>query len=302
MQTVMATMFSCELNIFACTPTKSCTAVAWLGLLGSLDSLSPVRKLLQPKAPSTSARETAATLIERVMGRSPRLMVQGNGEHERPRLRIAEIFRSLNRIGGSAAARLRIVAGPLRPGPQVPAGETHVDAQKPERSLNPGRVERVADRDLAQLDVAVLLDACLFHARERARRVALPIPVLTDRDGRPRAGAHDRAVEPAALSEHLRVAGACRAVAGRPLVGVLVRPVAPQGTLDVVRHRTAVPDVEEPGDLELAVTERAPHAPGPPGIRVGEDALVRVGDWEARRVNVHRASRSPGAGCTDRAA
>src|SRR5438034_7764513 len=72
MHTVMATVFSCDVNMFACTPTKSCTAVAWLGLLGSLDSLSPVRKLPQPEPPSTRQRETAATLIERVMGRSPR--------------------------------------------------------------------------------------------------------------------------------------------------------------------------------------------------------------------------------------
>ena len=67
MHTVMATLFSCWVNIFVCTPMKSCTAVAWLGLLGSLVSLSPVRKLLQPNAPSTKHRETAATLIERVM-------------------------------------------------------------------------------------------------------------------------------------------------------------------------------------------------------------------------------------------
>ena len=47
-QTVIATLFSCEVNRLACTPTNSCPAVAWLGLFGLPVSLSPVRKLPHP--------------------------------------------------------------------------------------------------------------------------------------------------------------------------------------------------------------------------------------------------------------
>src|SRR2546425_7660660 len=141
-------------------------------------------------------------------------MVEGDGEHERPRLRIAEVFRSLNRIGGSSAARLRIVAGPLGPCLEIPAGDPQVNAPHPERALHPGRVQRVGSRDLAELHVAVRLETRLFDGRERTWRVALPVPVLTDRDGHPRPRTDNRPVEPAALSEDLRIAGACRPVAG----------------------------------------------------------------------------------------
>ena len=148
------------------------------------------------------------------------------------------------------------------------------------------------------------LETRLLNRRERAGRVALPVPVLTDRDGFARPGTDNGPVEPAALSEHLGVAGArlhsARDDTVGPVLCILVRPVAPQGTLHVVRHHAAVPDVEQPGELELPVAERAPHASRPAGIRVGEDALVRVGDREARRVDIHRAPRSAGAGCADR--
>src|SRR5712691_2553970 len=113
-------------------------------------------------------------------------MVQGDGEHERPRLRIAEVFRSLNRIGGSAAARLRIVPGPLGPGLEIPAGDPQVDAPDPQRALDPLRVQRIRNRDLAELHVAVRLETRLLDARERACRLVVPVPGLTDRDGHPR--------------------------------------------------------------------------------------------------------------------
>src|SRR2546422_6306972 len=101
MHTVMATEFSCELNRLACTPTNSWSRVAELGWLGSLLSFSPVRKLPQPAAPKATPRETATTLIERIMSRSPRaLAVQGDGEHERAALGIAEILRSEERRVG----------------------------------------------------------------------------------------------------------------------------------------------------------------------------------------------------------
>src|SRR3989475_4285618 len=162
-------------------------------------------------------------------------MVQGDGEHERPRLRIAEVLRSLNRIGGSSAARLRIVAGPLGPGLEIPAGGPQVDAHDSERALDPGRVQRIGNRDLAELHVAVRLETRFLDARERARRVALPVPVLPDRDGHPRSRTDNRPVEPADLSEDLRIPGRRRTVAEPHMPVVYTRPMAPLCTLPILR-------------------------------------------------------------------
>ena len=81
-----------------------------------------------------------------------------------------------------------------------------------------------------------------------------------------------------------------------------MRTVTPQRALHVIRHHAAVPDVEQPGELELAVAEGAPEVPCPAGIWIGENALVRIGDRKACRIDIHRAARSPGAGRADRAA
>src|SRR6267143_1669106 len=236
MHTVIATEFSCELNRLACIPTNSWSRVAELGWLGSLLSFSPVRKEPQPAAPSTRPRETATTLIERIMSRSPRaLAVQGDGEHERAALGVAEILRPLNGIGRPPTARLGIEAGELGPGVQVPAGHPDVDAPEAERALHPRRVQRVGHRYLAQLDVTVLVEARLVVARERAGGEVAVVPVLTDRDrlSSPRPG--DRSLIPPALAEHLVVprAGRCRR-AGRTDFRVFVRAVAPQRTLRTV--------------------------------------------------------------------
>src|SRR5207248_10590485 len=72
MHTVIATEFSWELNMLACTPTNSWSRVAVLGWLGSFESLSPVRKLPQAAAPSARPRETAAAWMKRALSRSPR--------------------------------------------------------------------------------------------------------------------------------------------------------------------------------------------------------------------------------------
>src|SRR5947207_5240796 len=152
MHTVIAAEFSCELNMLACTPTNSWSRVAQLGWLGSLLSFSPVRKLPQPAAARATPREAATTLIERIMSRSPRVLaVQGDGEHERAALGIAEILRPLNRVRGPAAARLGIEARPLAPGAQVPAGNPDVDAPAAERALHPRHVPPQGRRALAPL-------------------------------------------------------------------------------------------------------------------------------------------------------
>src|SRR5436309_5756484 len=202
MHTVIATEFSCELNMLACTPTNSWSRVAELGWLGSLLSFSPVKKLPHPKAPSARPRETATTLIERIMSRSPRaLAVQGDGEHERAALGVAEILRPLNRVRGPAAARLGVEARPFGPGVQVSARHPDVDAAEAEGALHPRRVQRVRERDLAQLDVAVVVEARLVVAGERAGSQVAIVPVLADRNRHsgPRAG--DRPVVPATFAE-----------------------------------------------------------------------------------------------------
>src|SRR2546428_4470794 len=241
MHTVMATEFSCELNRLACTPTNSWSRVAELGWLGSLLSFSPVRKLPHPAAPRTRPRETATTLIERIMSRSPRaLAVQGDGEHERTTLGIAEILGPLNRIRGPAAARLGVEARPLAPGVQVPAGHPDVDAAEAERALHPRCVQRVGDRYLAQLDVAIVVEARLVVVRERTRGEVPVVPVLADRNRHagPRAG--DRPVVPATFAERphaqwvIGVRHAARGRADGAMLGVLVRPVAPKGSLRAI--------------------------------------------------------------------
>src|SRR5438132_11321003 len=301
MHTVMATEFSCELNRLACTPTNSWSRVAELGWLGSLLSFSPVRKLPQPAAPRATPRETATTLIERIMSRSPRaLAVQGDGEHERAALGIAEILGPLNCVGGPAAARLGVEARPLGPGVQVSAGHPGVDAPEAERALHPRRVQRVGDRYLAQLDVAIVVETRLVVVRERARGEVSVVPVLADRNRQsgPRTG--DRPVVPPTGAERphaqwvIGVRHAPRRRADGPMLGVLVRPVAPQRSLRAVGDDAAVPDVEQPGELQLAVAQRRPHAARPARVRVGDDSRFGIPQGKAVGGDVERALRRPG--------
>src|SRR5216110_3091126 len=130
---------------------------------------------------------------------------------------------------------------------QIATRHPDIDTAHPDDALHPRLIQRVRDGDFAELDEAVRLQAGLFDTREGARRVTLMVPVLADRHGFSRTRTDNRPAEPAALTEHLRVAGALydrfRGVCGvrnldarRPLLRVLVRPIAPERTLHVVGH------------------------------------------------------------------
>src|SRR5207245_1591719 len=154
-----------------------------------------------------------------------------------------------------------------------------VDAREAEGALHPGRIERVADRDLAQLHEARVLDARLVDPDERAGD-DVAVEVLADRDRLPRPRPHDRAVIPAALAEDLGVPGARRRVVAIGAAGahlrVTVRPIAPERALRAVPDLAAMPDIEQPGDLQLLIAEGRPHTPGPVVVRVLHDARVLV--------------------------
>src|SRR5207245_4264304 len=179
----------------------------------------------------------------------------------------------------AAEVGLRVIAGVVRPRLQVAAADAKVDAREAEGALHPGRIERVADRDLAQLHEAGVLDARLVVPDERAGH-DVAVEILADRDRLPRPRPHDRAVIPATLAEDLGVPGARRRVvaisARGPLLRVPVGPVAPQRALGAVPDLAAMPDVEQAGELQLLVAQRGADAAGPVVVRVLHDPLVQV--------------------------
>src|SRR2546426_2485547 len=195
------------------------------------------------------------------MSVSSGLMVQGDRERERARLRIVEVSPPAAagpRRDRSAEVRLGVVARVVGPGVQVAAGYPQVDAGESEGALYPGRVERIRERQLAQLREAGILDARLVDTDERAPH-DIAIPVLADWGRHAGAGAHNRALIPATLAEDLGVSRAARLTPDRAdgaLFRVLVRAVAPQRPLGAVPDLPAATDVEQAGDLELLVAER----------------------------------------------
>src|SRR4029077_393993 len=105
---------------------------------------------------------------------------------------------------------------------------------------------------------------------------------------------HDGAIIPAALAEDLGVArapGFGSGSADGALLRILVRAVAPQRALRAVPDLAPMPDVEQAGDLELAVPERGADADGPVVVRVLYEARIRILQRVAVRVHVQRALR-----------
>src|SRR4029077_4198982 len=176
---------------------------------------------------------------------------------------------------------LGVIAGVVRPGLQVAAADAEVDAREAEGALHPGRIERVAQRDLAQLHEAGVLDARLVDPDERAGD-DVAVEVLADRDRLPRPRPHDRAVIPAALAEDLGVPRARRRVVAISAAGahlrVTVRPIAPERALGAVPDLAAMPNVEQAGDLQFLVAQRGADAAGPVVVRVLHDPRIRVLD------------------------
>src|SRR6266545_2314429 len=286
MHEVSATLLSCWPHVVACTPMNSASRVAVVGLFGSFVSPSPVRKGLHAPMTRPTLASASATGKDRFMIAS-RLAVEGEGDVERARLRVIEVINPRDGRDGAAQARLRVVPAVLRPGIQVATGDPDIDAAHAQRACDPRRVEPVADRDLAQLRVAAVLDARLVDAREGTRRVAVAIPVLTDRDRGAGARTHDGTVPPAALSERLRRA---------TILGVFVRTVAPQRAFGAVPDLAAVPDIEQRGHLDLLVAESAPQAARPTRIGIRDDARIGIDHREAARVDVQRAGGRTRAG------
>src|SRR5690349_21218361 len=299
---IMAMVPSWNANCPACTPMNSCWADADVGRFGLLESLSPVRNVSQPVVPRSSPRHASATCALRRISRfSSGLVVQGDREHERACLRIVEVVHTAGAgIGGNGTAevRLGVVAGVVGPGVQVSAADAEIDAREAERALHPGRVERVADRDFAQLHEARVLDARLVDPDERAGH-HVAIEVLADGNRLPCPRPDDRTVIPAALPEDLGIAGARRRVvaigARGPLLRIPVGPVAPQGALGAVPDLAAMADVQQARDLQLLIAKRRPDAAGPIVVRVLYDPGVRVLQRIAVASDVERALGLAGA-------
>src|SRR5437899_2194830 len=146
------------------------------------------------------------------------LLVEGDANDERPRLRHVEVVCAA-RIGRrSGEIALRIVAGVLRPRDQVAPRDPDVEARDPQDAADPLLVERVRHGDLAQLHKAGVLHAGLVvRAGEWTRRRAVAIPVLSDRHRGTGARTHDGSVKPATTAERLQASRAHIAgIAGSP--------------------------------------------------------------------------------------
>src|SRR6266480_116857 len=267
---------------------NNASRLAFCWLLGSLLSPSPVRNGLHA---ATNVRPATASAIcrDRFMIAS-RLAVEGEGENKRARLGIVEVIHPSHRRDGAAQARLGIVPAVLRPRVQVASRHANVDAADAERARHPRRIERVRHRDLAQLYEPAVFDARLIDARERTGRVAIAIPVLADRYRGPGTGSRHGTVEPTALPERPHRA---------PGLGVLMRSVAPERALRAVPDLPAVPDINQTGQLQLAVMETAADAAGPARIGIRQNAGIVVDDGESGAVNEERSLRRGWAGCIE---
>src|SRR5690348_4002440 len=95
-----------------------------------------------------------------------RSAVEANGENDRPRLRHVEEVVSLQERRRAREVRLRIEAAVARPRVEIPPGDAQVDAREPE-ARHERTIDRVRDRDLAQLRVAAVLRELLDDIRVR---------------------------------------------------------------------------------------------------------------------------------------
>src|SRR5262249_45423699 len=156
--------------------------------------------------------------------------VEVDRHHERPGERQVEVVRSADARRRAADRRLRIQTRVARPGLEIAARDTELDAAHTERAPDPRLVERVADGQFAELHIAPVSDAPFVDAREGARSEGIvTIPVLADRErdtlARPN---HWPRIE-SILADGLHVSSAVRGRrrrARRAALGILVRPVA----------------------------------------------------------------------------
>src|SRR5437764_341590 len=145
-------------NCAAWNDTNNWSREAWVGAFGSSVRPGPVRKLSQAVDATATSSAASALRVKTVFMVAPALTVQGDGEHERAGLRVVEIIHSPQAHLRPGQVRFGVDPGVLRPGLQVAARHADVDAAKAEQPVHPLAVERVADRDLAQLDEAAVFD------------------------------------------------------------------------------------------------------------------------------------------------
>src|SRR4051812_35367584 len=115
-------------------------------LFGSVDTPFPERKSLQPAAPS--ARAMTATVVHVCLMASscscsrPASAVEGEGEDERPGLRVVEVVDAPDRRRRSEERRLRIDPAVVGPGLQVPPRDAEIHAAESQEPVDPGGIER----------------------------------------------------------------------------------------------------------------------------------------------------------------
>src|SRR5262249_9166323 len=106
-----------------------------------------------------------------------RLAVETDGEHERSRLRHIEEVVSLQERRRARKVRLRIEAAVVRPRAEISAGDAKIDAREAE-ARDERAIDRVCDRDLAELRVAAILRELFDDVR--VRRTVACVPAFAD--------------------------------------------------------------------------------------------------------------------------
>src|SRR5258705_7243892 len=277
----------------AAAPGRSVLRFALVGAFGSFTAFDASRKLLHPAAPARRDSPSNNALC-RITSRLPLSAVEAHGEHEGARLRQVEVVRAAAPADRAAEVRLGIEARVLRPRLQVASGDADIQRRQAQAARDPRLIELVADGDLAQLDVAAVLDALLVDAAERTgREKAVAIPVLSNRHRQAGARADDRSRVPAIRAEGLQVARAGRRVGARAdgahrRLGV--RAVAPQRALGTVVDVAALADVEQSGQGQLLVPVAGAHVARPVRVRVAQHALGQL--FPARHARVPRTMLS----------
>src|SRR6476646_6688338 len=202
------------------------------------------------------------------------LSIDAERDHERSRLRIVEVVDPLRRHFGATEVRFRIDAGVGAPCREVPRCEPKLDAAQA-LTAHPRCVERVREGDLAELDVAAVLEELRRLVTEPAAKTR--IPVLADRDSCPIARPERRTLEEI-LAEGLLVASATEITVGVVGAGGASRCLAGraevvEGAPRPVPDHSAATDVQETADIELLVTDTRSEAAGPVRVRTPNAAL-----------------------------
>ena len=154
-----------------------------------------------------------------------------------------------------------IHAGVVGPGVQVPARHPQLHAAEAHQPADPGLVEGVSQRDLAELDEAPVLDELRGGAIEDAAAAGIPGFAQRYRHTRSRSG--DGLVAEVAVTEDEVPSIAVD-------LGFLRGAEVMQGALGAVVGVAALPHVEQSANRELVNPERGPERAGPVGLRIAD--------------------------------